>query len=41
MIKITKEISNKIKDLYLNHTTISDIIQETGLTRDRVTKSNR
>lgn len=38
MVKITKEISNKIKDLYLNHTTISDIIQETGLTRDRVTK---
>lgn len=38
MSTITKEISDKIKDLYLNHHSISDIISETFISRDKVTK---
>ena len=38
MSTITKEISDKIKDLYLNHHSISDIISETFITRDKITR---
>ena len=37
MIEITKEASEKIKEMYLNHAMIADIIHETGISRTSIT----
>lgn len=38
MNKITIEISEKIKNLYLSHVSIKDISNETGISRERITR---